>query len=685
VLRRISLSILAASVLGLPGTATAQQPTAVVQPVAAAPAPTATAATPPSATRTLPTGTAGLFMVNTSPATWGEMQKFRPPGVIPLDIPLSFLGFDYREDIQSWLGDYVAIAVLPVVSDTDTFLTNAVALFPTLNPDKSNALLDKFKSMAPPTAERTYKTIPILEWTAPKAPEAPETPAGEHQCGETPKDGAEACDTPSGNPSPADEPAPTTPDPATAPKMGHGTLEPSLVQAFWPQFAASPVTVQQARASQFHDEGNPSGGTSAPSAPGFGSSFAVALLPGQIAIAPTATALERLIDAQGTPNLAQSTPFQRTLQHPQFPRAFSISYGEYATLLKLLNQSVPPLPSDPGNPDSPKKPLFTAGMINLITQRFSTFDSLNWVRSNGIQAETNIYFTSPQPARATPNLPDANQILTRLPAITYLSGNSRNFKQQWQTEFLDYLADDPDTSKALAEARKFLRQGTGMDLEKDLIGWMDGEYAAFLYPTQEGFFNYINRRANIGAGILVQTSDRPRAEMALAKLGEWLRTSTAKTSSPATIAQRQVKGEPVTSWEVKDGNRILSLMSYSWVSPDTVLITTGIGATQGLTPKPYLPLHLNPTFTTATQDLVKPNDGFMYINVGSTLSFIYGMMREFVPAEVMESPYSQTIQAYLGSIRSMSATQTTTPDKIQAESLWVLGTYAPKPDAPTSK
>ncbi len=685
-LRRMSLSVLAATAIALPGAATAQpatqpsQPpstvtpsvTPTVTPVATPTpvAPSVTTTLTPSITTVLPAGSAAVVMMNTDPAAWGELNRFNPyinqSGDLPFGIPFSLTmllqDFDYARDIQSWLGDHVGVALLPLTSPQDTLLSNLVLLIPTTNAEKSNALLEKAKELAKPTAERNYKGITILEWTAPTPEE-----------GATPEPGA-----PMPQPIPPAKTIPHKPGHEAVLPLGTGrtTLMPTVGQAA--AAAADPTPSPGDTAPAADPPISPDENGPVPPFANMGKQFAIALLPGQIVLAAEPIALEKLIDAQSettTGNtLAQTPAFQRTLSHPQFQKSLLVSYGDYGNILKLINQTVPMLP-DPSKPDAPKHPLFTQRQLDLITQRYSTFDGLTWVRPNGLHSETNVYFTSPQPQRATANRPDANQILTRLPAATYAAGNSRNLKKQWQ-ELLEFYEGDPQTQEVLKRTKLELTKATGLDLEKDVIDWMDGEYALFFYPTQEGFFNYIDPRFNLGVGLLIQTSDRPRAEATLQKLDQTLKTATAKTSSPAMIANRPVKGQSVTSWEVKDGKRLLSILSHSWIAPDTVLITTGIGPTRELTPKPYLPLNLNPTFTEATDGLIKPNDGFTYVNMGATLSFVYSLLRSWVP---MDSPYAQETQRLLGTIRSMSTTQTTTPEKIQAESLWVLGTYTPKP------
>jgi Protein of unknown function (DUF3352) len=672
VLRQFSVSVLAATAIALPGAAFAQP--AASKPTVA-----------PAVTTTLPAGTAGLVLINTDLNAWGELNRFNPYLNNPPNLPFGTLpnlstvlgDFDYARDVQSWLGDRVGIALLPLTTPQDTLLNNLVFLVPTTNPEKSNTLLEKAKELAKPTAERTYKGITILEWRPPDSPApgsetpespAPEGPAPEGPAPESPAPSSAPSPNPLPNPSPTSGPASPSSSSAVPPRAAWaGMSNGSNTRAFTAEPAIPPAAPIES-----------GGGATAPF-PTMSKGLAIAVLPGQFVVATESVALEKMIDAQaevaaGSANLAQTTGLQRTFAHPQFQKALFASYGDYANILRLFNQTIQ-LPSDPTKPDSPKQPVFSPRQIELITQRYSTFDGLTWVQPNGIKSETNVYFTSPQPQRATAALPNANQILTRLPAATYMAGSSRNFKQQWR-ELLELYEGDKQIEESLTLLRKELTKATGLDLEKDVIDWMDGEYALFFYPTQEGLFNYLDRKINLGIGLVIQTSDRARAESTLKKIDAFIKTT---TNSSIAVANRTLKGQPVTSWEAKDGKRLLSIVSHSWIDADTLLITTGLGATKDLTPKPYLPLHLNPTFQTATVDLVKPNDGFTYINMGSTLSFIYGVVRTWMPPG---SPYVEETQRLLGSIRSLSTTSTNTPEKIQAESLWVLGTYTKDPNAP---
>ncbi|WP_206754588.1 DUF3352 domain-containing protein, partial [Leptolyngbya sp. FACHB-36] len=404
--------------------------------------------------------------------------------------------------------------------------------------------------------------------------------------------------------------------------------------------------------------------------PGLSTGIAIAQLPGHLAVASEPAALQKLIDAQARTPLAQNPQFQRTLKHAQFERSLTVGYGEYTGLLKLANQffaQLPPIPDPEGKNVRPQK-LFSAKQIDYLTQNYSTFDLLTWVRPEGLHSQSNAYFTGLKPEKATPNFSDANQILTRLPAATFVSANSRNFKQQWQ-EFVEFSQGDKESQDALKLLRDNVRKMTGLDLDQDLIAWMDQQYAVFFFPTKGGFFNAINPQINIGYALLIQTSDRPAAEAALKKIDQLVKK---EARGGISIANRRIKGQLMTSWEAKDGKRSISLLSHHWISNDTLMLTSGTGAAADLTPKPFVPLNLTYTFKTATNPFPLPSQGYFYLNMGSTLAFVNTLVRAFEP-EIVESPYYQTGLSIIGTIRSISSSQTMTDDRLQADSLWVLG------------
>jgi len=573
---------------------------------------------PPAVTTALPTNIAGLVLLQTQPAAWQAIARFNPlPAITPTAIPLPFLpeGIDVAEDIQPWLGDRVAIALLPNEAESSN-RNRAVLLAPVKNRPQLNLFLGKLKSnRGQPQIERDYKGVTLLYWAG--------SPA-----------------TPIDAPVPPNQAEPVPSPPTKALKAKPNQTKPLSLPFPLPSIPKPSLNWNQR-------------------------GFAIALLPNALAIATSAEPLEQLVDAQTSQKpLSENPLFQRTLKQPQFEKSLVVGYGNLEgltqALVPLLDQAQQSLPT----------PLPLGSQLQTLTQTYSAVDFSLWAQTEGIRIQSNAYYTKPQPELAMVVSPTANQILVQLPTNTYVSSNSRNFKQQWQR--LEQLTGDEAYSKlALKAIQGIVKDVTGLDLEEDLLPWMDGEYAVCLFPTTGGLFNYINPRLQMGLALMVQTSDRPAAEAALKKLDRHVQSTLKKDISLVT---RPIKGQPFISWEGIEKGKRLSVVAHGWVNNDTVILTTGIDPMKVLAPQPRQPLNRNSTFQTATASFPQPNEGYFYVNMGATLSMIYGVLLPDLPADT--KPFVQAVQQIVGNLRSVSSTNLNTAEKQQMDSLFVLN---PKP------
>lgn len=387
-------------------------------------------------------------------------------------------------------------------------------------------------------------------------------------------------------------------------------------------------------------------------------SLAIAFLPGYIVTANAAKPIEQLIDTpKGSNALAQNPQFQRTIQHFQLDQALFTLYENPAKFLPLIES----LAKDPNLPF----PLLLSSFVHSEQLKtYSALDASLFVQTEGLRLQTNAYRQTPRTDIGTDILsPEATQILTWIPAATYSLTTGRNLNQQWQTTAAAFSAD-PQLKDWLAQFRNFMRTSTGLDIDRDIMSWMDGEYVFFLYPTKGGISKLAGPNFNLGIGFLVQTSHRAAAEATLNKLYQSVKSS---SKGAITVASRSIKGEPVTSWEPQGGNSSQSLFAYSWVNSNTLLVTTGFGAMADLVPQPYISLPKSYTFTTATSSLPRPNKGYFYMNMGSFLSWFYGLL---LPQSNDAS--FQAFKEIPGTIRSISATSYTTTERDQFDGLVVL-------------
>ncbi|MEA5593080.1 DUF3352 domain-containing protein [Rivularia sp. UHCC 0363] len=388
-------------------------------------------------------------------------------------------------------------------------------------------------------------------------------------------------------------------------------------------------------------------------------SLVIGILPGHLAVGASTKAIERLINnnQQKAATLAQNAQFQQTIRQPQTDKPLFAMYQDPAGYIAFIKELV----KDP----SLGLPNFDLDSI-LSPEQFKQYQSIGsfvTLQEEGVRFQVNTY-PSPKFARnsLTPNI-QTQTMLSRMPAATYSAVNGENLNQRWQT-IATILSSQKELENGLKMFRGFISSKTGLDFDRDIINWMDGEFALFMFPTKGGFFKMLNPNANMGIGLAVETSDRTAAETTLNKLGTLI---TSVSKGEVKIIQKSIKNQPVTSWDIK-GDSKQSLLAYSWVDDKTLIVTTGYGAIADLVPQPYIALPSTYNFKKATNSLPSPNAGYFYMNVGSLLSWIYG----FVPSQYSNNEYFNMFKQAVGSVYSVSATTSSNVEREQMDLLFVL-------------
>lgn len=388
--------------------------------------------------------------------------------------------------------------------------------------------------------------------------------------------------------------------------------------------------------------------------------IAVASLPGYMVTGLSGSAIEQVIDNyQGNGNhLGNNQDFQEFWTRSQSEEVLISLYQNpretmvlYQDILKDPNLGMgqvelPQFIQDLLNPDKYKGYRYSQGLFKL--------------QPEGVRIQFAIHN---HPDAANKQLKDAKPVpvVGRMPGATYTSFSSSNLSLQWQG-IVNLFGGIKEFQDGLNSFREFFRTSTGLDFDKDILGWIDGEYGLFLYPTKGGFLNTILPNFNAGLGFVVETQQPEVAKNTLNKLETLLKSV---SGGALKVANRSIQGQAVTSWELEANQ---SLFAYSWLNPNTIMMSSGAGAIAELVPNPRSPLNTAYNFTTATNSLPKPNKGYFYMNMGSLLSWIYG----FVPAEFHANPDFRTFKEAIGSVYSLSTTASQIPNGEQFDSLIVL-------------
>ena len=239
------------------------------------------------------------------------------------------------------------------------------------------------------------------------------------------------------------------------------------------------------------------------------------------------------------------------------------------------------------------------------------------------------------------------KVLSQLPqnTIALISGAGIS---KWWTAFAEQAKDAPELNVILQQTRGQL-QSVGLDLDKDVFGWMDGEFSLAAIPIQEGLL----KQVGFGGAFLFHTSDRKTAEATFSKLD-----NLAKAQS-IQIDQKNIDGKNITEWQIPGQG---ALLAHGWLDDKTALLAFGGPIAETLTSKSFQPLRSGKTFQGVIATLPQQNGGYLYID-----------MEKALPVVNRFSPPTPETTAILNSISGIGVTATS-PNKslTQMEMLFAL-------------
>ncbi|MFM7423843.1 MAG: DUF3352 domain-containing protein [Elainella sp.] len=355
--------------------------------------------------------------------------------------------------------------------------------------------------------------------------------------------------------------------------------------------------------------------------------YAAAVLDSRFVVASNdPKAVERVIDTfKGKPSVAQTSGYSQALSHIATTDPFMQVYVNLpaATAITASNTSQPippqlllPLKANQG----------LAGTVSLEPDGLR-FQAVSWLAAN---RRTRFKVTN-----------SAERMPLLLPTDTLFAITGGNLKQSWQT-YAQLPEAQPNGQIVPAQGlldpdrlRRSVTNLTGLDLDQDLINWMNGEFSLALIATPEGGTNStpkplpesaspesdseaspspeagLSRAALAGskAGVVLitQTNDRKAAEESFKKLDELV-----KTRYRFTVKQTQVGDKPVTQWVSPFGSLTLS---HGWLDGNVAFLAIGSDLASTFLPSPAKTLADNSLFRQVDSADLKPNNGHFFIDL----------------------------------------------------------------------
>jgi hypothetical protein len=195
----------------------------------------------------------------------------------------------------------------------------------------------------------------------------------------------------------------------------------------------------------------------------------------------------------------------------------------------------------------------------------------------------------------------------RLPADTIIMASGGNLKQFWQ-DYSQGATANPISPINPQGLRDGLKATVGMDLDKDFLTWMAGEFSLSLVAAPEGG----SPSLPFGLVFMVQASDRRAAEDTLKRLDDAM-----VSKYKFKVEQSRLGDRPVTNWSLPVGGPTIT---RGWLDGDVAFLTLGAPIANSMVPKPTAALADSPNFKTAVPTEPNPNNGHFFVNVDRAIN-----------------------------------------------------------------
>ncbi|MFM9265393.1 DUF3352 domain-containing protein [Tychonema sp. BBK16] len=360
-----------------------------------------------------------------------------------------------------------------------------------------------------------------------------------------------------------------------------------------------------------------------------GKAYSVALLDDQLAIAPLKKTVELAIDTfKGQPSLATQPNASKFLSESagvSNPIA-TVYIPDYPAAMEQLQANLQP------------DVKLSSTVISQFKQVKSMVAGIG-VDAAGLRVKT-VAQLDPKFAQQNPQV--ASKLLPRFPGETLALVGGKGIDKVW-SEATAEAKNSPELTTSMKQIRDGLK-GVNLDADRDVFGWMNGEFAIGAIASNQGILSQFG----MGATMIFETSDRPAAEAALKKLD-----AIAKSNPTVSIAPRQVQGKEVTEWTIPQQG---TLFGHGWLDKNTMFVAFGGPLVDVISTTPPQPLSSSSNFK-AIATSVSPGDrGYFYLDMDKTMSWANQYLLKAAPTLV--SPPTAEV---LNSIRGVSVV-TTSPD-----------------------
>ena len=263
-------------------------------------------------------------------------------------------------------------------------------------------------------------------------------------------------------------------------------------------------------------------------------------------------------------------------------------------------------------------------------------------QKEGLRFEINTYLKNDN---FNPLANNEAKVLNLLPQETFLLVSGVNLYQSWQS-LVSQAKGNASSAQLIDQIRKTVKDSTKLDLDQDILKWMNGEFAIAAVPNNQGIL------ANPGFGFvaIAQTSDQTAAKNALEKIDKAAQsTSGGLLPKGVELKPKQIGDKSVVTWAIGNTN----VATRGTLDNNFVFWSMGDLADM-FVPKPARTLPESSPFQILTTGIPKSNGGYFYLNMTTALS----LADRLLPPEVKSNPNFTEIRSVLDAINGIAVTST---------------------------
>jgi hypothetical protein len=240
------------------------------------------------------------------------------------------------------------------------------------------------------------------------------------------------------------------------------------------------------------------------------------------------------------------------------------------------------------------------------------------LESEGIRFKS-IYWLKPESQRQREVQNNARDIASRLPDDTLLMVSGGSFQRFWRDDSQGSMA-----SLFMLINPQALEQGiqstVKMDLQKDFLSWMDGEFSLALVATPENTEPTVIPYSFV---LMVKAQDRRAAEASLKRLDQAM-TDRYKLK----VEESKVANQSVVNWSLPLAG---PTVTHGWLDGDIAFLSLGAPLAPSLIPRPAQALADSDSFKKSVPTNPNPNNGHFYVNVERAIAAKNLPMLQFPP------------------------------------------------------